>query len=338
MDVEFMGGIPVVWRSLGQVRAQQDLAVGDTVTFRLFDAQSSDFETHKIELQDGQTGADQWPFYLAQHVNTSSSLVKIGVLDADGNINPVQSSQNNNVYVSTEEEFSFQIDVEMSTHPPGEGLATDVNINDDWGTGYCAEVTVTNNAQSASDWTVAFPVDGAVREMWNATYTQNEDEVTAEGVSWNNVVNPGQSVGFGFCAERGATPPPPTPIPTIPPSYACSDGFDNDGDGLTDFPSDQGCDNANDNDEFNEPQGGDVTANITINDDWGEGYCAQVNVANNTSSPEDWVVSFAIEGTVRNMWSAIYQQSGNTVTAEGVFWNNIANPGQSVGFGFCAIR
>jgi chitin-binding protein len=108
-----LGGIPVVWRSLGQVRAQQDLAVGDTVTFRLFDAQSSDFETHKIELQDGQTGADQWPFYLAQHVNTSSSLVKIGVLDADGNINPVQSSQNNNVYVSTEEEFSFQIDVEM---------------------------------------------------------------------------------------------------------------------------------------------------------------------------------------------------------------------------------
>ncbi len=113
MDVEFTDGTPVVWKSLGQVRAQQDLAVGDTVTFRLFDAQSSDAETHTIELQDGQTGADQWPFYLAQHVNVSSSLVKIGVLDADGNINPVQSSQNNNVYISSEREFSFQVDIEM---------------------------------------------------------------------------------------------------------------------------------------------------------------------------------------------------------------------------------
>ncbi len=339
-DVEFMGGSPVVWRSLGQVRAQEDLSVGDTVTFRLFDAQSSDSETHTIELQDGQTAADQWPFYLAEHVNVSSSLVKIGVLDAYGNINPTQSSQNNNVYVSSELEFSFQIDIEKSTTPPGEGLTTEVNINDDWGSGYCAEATVTNNGQSASDWTVVFSIDGTVREIWNATYTQNGDEFTAKGVSWNNVVNPGQSVGFGFCAERGATPtpPPPTPEPTLPPASACSDGIDNDGDGLTDFPSDPGCDSASDNDEFNPPGGGDVTADVFINDDWGTGYCAVVDVVNNTSSPVDWVVSFSIEGTVRNMWSATYTQNGDEVTAQGVSWNNTLNPGQSTGFGFCAIR
>jgi chitin-binding protein len=113
MDVEFTGGAPVVWRSLGQVRAQQDLAVGDSVTFRLFDAQLSDAETHKIELQEGEAGSNQWPFYLAQQVNSNSSLVKIGVLDSSGNINPVKSSQDNNVYVSSEQEFSFQIDIEM---------------------------------------------------------------------------------------------------------------------------------------------------------------------------------------------------------------------------------
>ncbi|MEE8297945.1 MAG: lytic polysaccharide monooxygenase [Thermodesulfobacteriota bacterium] len=113
MDVEFTGGAPVVWRSLGQVRAQQDLAVGDSVTFRLFDAQLSDAETHKIELQEGEAGSNQWPFYLAQQVNSNSSLVKIGVLDSSGNINPVKSSQDNNVYVSSEQEFSFQVDIEM---------------------------------------------------------------------------------------------------------------------------------------------------------------------------------------------------------------------------------
>ena len=113
MDVEFTGGAPVVWRSLGQVRAQQDLAVGDSVTFRLFDAQLSDAETHKIELQEGEAGSNQCPFYLAQQVNSNSFLVKIGVLDSSGNINPVKSSQDNNVYVSSEQEFSFQVDIEM---------------------------------------------------------------------------------------------------------------------------------------------------------------------------------------------------------------------------------
>ena len=43
----------------------------------------------------------------------------------------------------------------------------------------------------------------------------------------------------------GSTPPPP--------SYACSDGIDNDGDGATDYPADPGCDSATDDDETNTP-------------------------------------------------------------------------------------
>ena len=341
IDVEFTGGAPVVWRSLGQVRAQEDLKVGDSVTFRLFDSVTgSDVETHTLVLENGQSGADQWPFYLAEHVNVQSSLVKVGVLDSDGNINPVPSSQDNNVYVQSDESYSFQIDIEASGTPPGEGLTTDINITSDWGAGYCAEVTVTNVGDTLSDWTVTISIDGTIREVWNATYTQDGDKVTADGVEWNNVVDPGQSTGFGFCADRGAGPPPPTPTPepTPEPTFACSDGIDNDSDGLVDFPDDPGCDSASDNDEFNEPAGGDVSADLFINDDWGRGYCAQVTVTNNSSSASDWVVSFPIEGTVRNLWSALYEQNGSTVTAEGVSWNNILNPGQSTGFGFCANR
>ena len=242
----------------------------------------------------------------------------------------------------------------------GDGISAEVNIGNDWGTGYCANVTVTNNSQSSSDWTVTFSIEGTVRDLWNATYSQSSDQVTAQGVSWNNVVNPGQSVEFGFCAERGAqpTPPPPTPVPTSvptpvptpsptpaptpaptpPPTFACSDGIDNDGDGLTDFPSDPGCSSANDNDEFNPPSGSDVITEVTINDDWGRGYCAQVDVINTTSSPVDWTVSFPIEGSIRNLWNAIYDQEEDLVTAEGVSWNNTVQPNGTVNFGFCAIR
>lgn len=38
-----------------------------------------------------------------------------------------------------------------------------------------------------------------------------------------------------------------------PPTYQCSDGVDNDGDGLIDYPNDPGCSSSTDNDEYNAP-------------------------------------------------------------------------------------
>jgi hypothetical protein len=46
------------------------------------------------------------------------------------------------------------------------------------------------------------------------------------------------------------------PLPGTPPSAACSDTIDNDGDGLTDYPADPGCVSAQDTDEFNAPPPG----------------------------------------------------------------------------------
>lgn len=114
--------------------------------------------------------------------------------------------------------------------------------------------------------------------------------------------------------------------------------MDNDSDGLVDFTDDPGCDSESDNDEFNETGGREVETDVFINDDWGTGYCAVVTVINNGLSSSDWVVSFPIEGNVRNMWSASYEQNGNTVTVEGVNWNNVVQAGSTQSFGFCALR
>jgi Bacterial TSP3 repeat/Vacuolar protein sorting-associated protein 62 len=64
--------------------------------------------------------------------------------------------------------------------------------------------------------------------------------------------------GDGFSDEEeiaaGTDPLDPDSHPGPPPgSPACSDGLDNDGDGLTDFPSDPGCSDTADNDETNGP-------------------------------------------------------------------------------------
>ena len=205
-------------------------------------------------------------------------------------------------------------DNEFNQPPPGEqDLSTEININDDWGTGYCAGVTVSNNGSSAEDWEVVFTVDGTVTDLWNANYVQSGNTVTANGVTWNNLVEAGQNVDFGFCAARSQTPPPPssvcddgvdndndgfTDFPddtgcespedndefNLPePIFACEDGIDNDGDGLVDFPDDPGCNSLTDDDEFNQPSGGGVSADVFINNDWGTGYCAEVTVSNTGS-------------------------------------------------------
>ncbi len=121
MDVEFSEGVPTAWKSLGLLRAQQALSSSDKVTLRLFDGSGGDAETHAITLSDGQTGADDWPFHLAEEVNSSSSLVRVGVLDSEGNIDPVRDSQGNTVYVSSDSGFSFELDIEMQDNGGGDG-------------------------------------------------------------------------------------------------------------------------------------------------------------------------------------------------------------------------
>jgi uncharacterized protein YkwD len=52
---------------------------------------------------------------------------------------------------------------------------------------------------------------------------------------------------FGTSTTGGSTPPPPPPAP----SYACSNGADDDADGKVDYPADPGCTSTTDNDEYN---------------------------------------------------------------------------------------
>jgi endoglucanase len=118
---------------------------------------------------------------------------------------------------------------------------------------------------------------------------------------------------------------------------ACADKLDNDNDGLIDYPYDLGCSSATDNDEFNPPSLLNTT--VSIYSDWGTAYCANVSVENTGPSSEIWKVSFAVQGTISQMWNATYSQVGSTVSAQGESYNNIIAPGATLsGIGFCANR
>ncbi len=85
-------------------------------------------------------------------------------------------------------------------------LSTVVNIHTDWGTGYCANVTVTNNGDAAVDWETTFtmPSPGAIYNFWNVNWSQNGGQVAISGkYDWNNILQPGESThSIGYCANR----------------------------------------------------------------------------------------------------------------------------------------
>jgi pectate lyase C len=75
-------------------------------------------------------------------------------------------------------------------------------------------------------------------------------------------------------------------------------------------------------------------ATLTIGDDWGGGYCANVSIRNNGSSEiTSWAVGLNLNGsTVNNIWSGTI--NGSTVTPAD--YNARIAPGSQTSFGFCA--
>ncbi|MGW3354959.1 glycoside hydrolase family 6 protein [Streptomyces bungoensis] len=80
-------------------------------------------------------------------------------------------------------------------------------IQNQWDTGFTANVTVTNNAASKSGWTVKWSYAGnqKVTSAWNAKVTQSGAAVTAANESYNGSLANGGSVSFGFQGTYSGT-------------------------------------------------------------------------------------------------------------------------------------
>jgi acetylxylan esterase len=110
----------------------------------------------------------------------------VRAIDPGGNV----STSSNTVAVTT------------SAGGGGTGVTPTVTVTNDWGAGYCATLTVANHTASAVTWQVAFPVRGTINNLWNGTFTQSAGTATVSGVSFNAVLQPGQSTdSVGFCAQ-----------------------------------------------------------------------------------------------------------------------------------------
>lgn len=99
---------------------------------------------------------------------------------------------------------SFSSSSSSSSSSVGTGAVTaTVNINNDWGSGYCAILTLNNTGVTAATWNVSVSVEGSVNNLWNGNWSQSGSTLSVSGVGWNSTIQPGQAdTSVGFCASR----------------------------------------------------------------------------------------------------------------------------------------
>lgn len=93
------------------------------------------------------------------------------------------------------------------------GIDVDHKVSQDWGSGYCADIKMTNGGTSSTDgWilTWSFPSGQTVASLWNASYVQSGADVTVNDLGWNGAIAPGASVTVGYCANYSGTNTLPT--------------------------------------------------------------------------------------------------------------------------------
>jgi len=80
-------------------------------------------------------------------------------------------------------------------------LTISIEAYTDWGTGYCANGSVTNDGPASTTWGFSWPVEGEIYNIWEATATPMGDLVYFTGVASNASLAPGATASFGFCAN-----------------------------------------------------------------------------------------------------------------------------------------
>ena len=89
----------------------------------------------------------------------------------------------------------------------------DYQVVEDWGSGFTAEIIVTNNNQEAvKDWTLTwtFPGDQRINNLWEGTLSRDGRSVSVSNADWNTQMEAGGTASFGFLASYSGVNQIPT--------------------------------------------------------------------------------------------------------------------------------
>lgn len=209
-------------------------------------------------------------------------------------------------------------------------------VQNDWGTGFNGEVTVTNTTPYLwNGWQLAFSLNGQIQNIWSShLVSRSGNRYSITNDTWNRAIQPGKSIVFGFSATpsfaqvgapyafqiqespalpgtgtgtgsgTGTPPPPPPPSPVT----------------------------------TNTMNIGSATLGFVVDNRWDTGFTGTVRITNRgTTSIQGWTVAFDLDGTVMDQWNSVSKGvNGRTQSFGNAAWNGTIAPGATVSFGFQA--
>jgi PKD repeat protein len=99
--------------------------------------------------------------------------------------------------------------IAVADPPAASGCTVAYSVVNDWGNGFQAAMTITNNGtQAINGWTLTWNWAGnqKVTQFWNSKVTQKGKAVTMKNETWNAAIGAGASVtGIGFNATYSGT-------------------------------------------------------------------------------------------------------------------------------------
>jgi len=88
-----------------------------------------------------------------------------------------------------------------ATAPAGPLPSCSVNysVSSDWGTGFTASVTITNNGPAISSWTLQYSYSGnqQLQNGWSGTWSQSGEAITVASADWNGSLASGAATTIG---------------------------------------------------------------------------------------------------------------------------------------------
>ncbi|WP_437926087.1 cellulose binding domain-containing protein [Sorangium sp. So ce291] len=91
---------------------------------------------------------------------------------------------------------------------PDGAIQAELTLPSQWGSGYCASVTVKNTSASrTTGWGVVIGLNGStLNNAWNVRVTPSEGQFTAINEGYNGTLEPGASTMWGFCGSGTGRP------------------------------------------------------------------------------------------------------------------------------------
>ena len=151
-------------------------------------------------------------------------------------------------------------------------------------------------------------------QVWNANHTVvttdavlGTSTIEFTGVTWNQLLEPGATAGFGFCAEKtlvddGGGEDPDPPVSEV-----------------------------------------EVEWTANVGSDWNAGFCHTVTVTSVSDAAGFWTVTLQTPGPLNTVWDAtsspvIDAEQPNTYAFSGLPYNGLIEVGASVTFGYCGTN